>query len=226
MDKLNNINLLFLEDNEAFAQNTVKFLNMYFENIFHSTNIKDALIYFEDNRIDAIISDINVKDGNGLDFIVEVRKKNSDIPIIVLSAHKDEDFLFKAIPLNITSYELKPLSYNNFVSLLKKLLAKLQSKDIFHISDELIYIYKSKELSLNGNSIKLNKKEFLLIELLIKSAGDIVTCDMIQSYVWESNIMSSSAVKNLVFRLRKKVDIDFIFTVQSVGYKINSKSNT
>ena len=121
MDRLKDLNILFLEDNEEFAQNTIEFLNIYFKKVYHSAYIKEALKLHSENKIDIIISDIKLHDGNGLNFIQTIRERDKETPIIVLSAHKDEDFLFRAIPLNITAYELKPLSYEKFLSLLKKL---------------------------------------------------------------------------------------------------------
>jgi len=221
MDRLKELNLLFLEDNEEFAKNTTEFLNIYFKKVLHSDNIKDALNLYEDNRIDIIISDIKVNDGNGLDFIKSIREKNKNVPIVVLSAHKDESFLFKAIPLNITSYELKPLSYDKFLALLKKI------SDLFNVEDELFqhhnlhYSFKNKTLFINNKEINLTKKELLLIELIIRNKGSVVANETIQRDVWDDKFMSDSAIKNLIFRLRKKLNIELITCVTGIGYKLS-----
>ena len=69
---------------------------------------------FQNNEIDIIISDLKVKDGLALSFIEQIRSINKEIPIVVLSAHKDEEFLLKAIPLGLTSYEIKPINFSDF----------------------------------------------------------------------------------------------------------------
>ena len=222
MDGLSILNVLFLEDNEEFAKNTEEFLNIYFKNIYHAATIKEALEFFNDKKIDVIISDIKIKDDNGLTFIQSIRKINNDIPIVILSAHKDEEFLFKAIPLNIFSYELKPLSYKKFMELLNKLSSKLSDNNVVVLKDNLKYNFGDKRLYLGENAIKLTKREMLFIELMVKNIGEVVTNDMIQRNVWEDKFMSDSAIKNLIFRLRKKVDLPFIKTVQSIGYKLDS----
>jgi DNA-binding response OmpR family regulator len=221
MNRLKELNILFLEDNEGFAKNTIDFLNIYFKAVFHSSTIDKALKRFNQNRIDVIISDINVSDGNGLDFIEKIRKCDSNVPIIVLSAHKDENFLFKAIPLNITSYELKPISYDGFMLLLNKLLFKFESRGVVNICDGLDYDFSLFQLIKVDQQISLTKKEIKLIELMLMSEKKVVTKDMIQNIVWEDELMSDSGLKNLIFRLRKKVGKDFILTVQDVGYKFN-----
>lgn len=220
MDRLKSLNILFLEDNEEFAKNTKEFLNIYFKNIYHAATIKEALELFNDKKIDVIISDIKIQDDNGLVFVQSVRKINSDIPIVILSAHKDEEFLFKAIPLNIFSYELKPLSYKKFMELLKKLSEKFSDNNVVVLKNGLQYNFGDKRLCLDESFIKLTKREMLLIELMIKNMGEVVTNDMIQRNVWEDKFMSDSAIKNLIFRLRKKVALPFIQTVQSIGYKL------
>jgi DNA-binding response OmpR family regulator len=222
MLKLKTRTILFIEDNEAFAKNTIDFLELYFGKVLHTKTLKEALILFETELVDLILSDIKVEDGNGLEFIKQVRHTNKEIPIIVMSAHKDEEFLFKAIPLGILSYEVKPISYDNFLSLLKKIAEHFKENSSLKISENLVYDYKNKQLLREHVAIALTKKEMLFIELLLKHPKQIVSNDMIQNDVWEQAIMSDSAIKNLIFRLRKKIDQEFVQTIHGVGYKLIS----
>ncbi len=125
MERLKDLNVLFLEDNEGFSKNTMEFLNIYFNNILHCSTIEEAINIFTHSRIDVIISDIKVADGNGLDFIIKVRESDKDVPIIVLSAHKDEELFLKAVSLNVTAYVLKPVGFKEFISLLEKLIGEI-----------------------------------------------------------------------------------------------------
>ncbi len=223
MDNLKSLSVLFLEDNIEFAKNTVELLEMFFYKIFHASSIKSSLELYKENHIDLIISDIKVDDGNGLDFIRSIRNMNLLIPIIVLSAHKDEDFLLKAIPLNITSYELKPLNYNTFVELLKRISSKFKDVHEIFITNNVIYNFEEKALYFDKINIPLTKKEILFMELMINNMDKLVTEKMIQTQVWGKHKMSEAALKNLIFRLRQKTDKDFIKRVQSIGYKLSSK---
>lgn len=220
MDGLKNLNLLFLEDNEEFAKNTGEFLNLYFKSVYHALTIKEAMELFHDKKIDVIISDIKLKDANGLAFVKSIRELDEKIPIVILSAHKDEEFLLSAIPLNITSYEVKPLSYGKFMALLHTIAQKFQNKHRVNLHSNVQYNFKDKTLLVDNKSLKLTKKEILFIELMIKNNDEVVTNDMIQRSVWQDKFMSDSAIKNLIFRLRKKVGEDFIETIQCVGYKL------
>jgi len=222
MDRLKKANLLFLEDNEEFAKNTIQLLNLYFKKVYHTDSIKSAFKIIDDYKIDFIISDIKLKDGNGLDFIKTLRDTNDFTPTIVLSSYKDEKLLLQAIPLHVEAYELKPLSYEKFKNIINKIAKILEPKNIYIINNELTYNTKSKEIIYKSQNIKLTKKEISFVEYLIKKSPEIVTQDMIQVNVWESKIMSNSAIKNLILRLRKKVPTKFIINIGGVGYKLIS----
>jgi len=221
MNELKQFNVLFLEDNMGFTHNTVEFLNLYFKKVFHSQTVKQALEIFDDNHINVIISDIKLKDGNGLEFIKNIRKKDIHVPIIVLSAHKDENFLLEAIPLNISSYQIKPISYEDFISVLELISQKFKSTQTIDTHNNIEFNLYTKELFINKKHINLTKKETIFIELLFKNKQIVVTHEMIQNKVWEDKIMSTSAIKNFILRIRKKINQDFLTTVHGVGYKLS-----
>jgi len=221
MVRLKELNVLLLEDNIEFAKNTIETLNLYFKEVHHSKNIKGSLSIFANSRVDIIISDIKVDDGNGLDFIKAIRESNSDLPIVILSAHKDEEFLFEAIGLNILSYELKPLSYEKLNKLLSIISKKFYNNKEVEIGKNILYNYITKEIYEDNKTINLTKKEILFIELLIKNSDKVVTNQIIQRDIYEDKVMSESALKNLLLRLRKKVSKEFITTVTNVGYKLS-----
>lgn len=219
-DKIKKLNILFLEDNKEFAKNTIEFLKIYFKNIFHSSTIKYALTLYENESIDLIISDIKVSDGNSFKFIEEIRRVNKTIPIIILSAYKDEDFLFKAINLNINTYKVKPLSYDETMELLKLISSYFDSDDIIFKYKNLSYSFKSKILTINNKVINLTTKETDFLELIFSNKNQIVTYDLIQTVIYKNKIMSDSAIKNLVLRIRKKLGMDIFLTIPSSGYRL------
>jgi len=222
MVQLKKLNILFLEDNQEFAKNTIEFLELYFNKIFHTTTVEEALALYSDSRVDVIISDIKVDDGNGLDFIQAVRKKDLKTPIFVISAHKDIEFLFQAIPLKISAYEIKPLSYDDMQNLLKSIKKEFVGKEKVAINKELQYCYDLKELYEDNQAITLTNKERLFIELLLQNTNKILTNEVIQKDIWEEKIMSLAAIKNFILRLRKKVNSNFITTIKGIGYRITT----
>jgi len=206
MKNLKKYNVLFLEDNEVFAKNMMEFIGLFFNNVFLASTIEDALLLFDQKKIHFIISDIKVKDGNGLEFVEKVRKKDKIIPIIILSAHKDEDFLFKAIPLNLTGYILKPVKYDSVIGVLQKLEPKLEEiyKNIVFLNQEYYLDTKNRYIIKDKERIRLTENESLLLLLLAKNRFFPTTKEMIEEFVYKEEIMSDSALKNLILRIRKR----------------------
>ena len=220
MVTLKSLNLLFLEDNPEYAKNTIEFLSSYFHTIYHATNVNDSIELFNKETIDVIISDVKVENGNGLDFIVSVRESNQEIPIVVISAHKDTEFLLKAIPLQIFSYEIKPIRFDDMIHLLQRIAESFTDTNITPITQNLSYNNVTKELHEHSHTIILTKKESLFIESLLRNKNTILSNAMIQKDVYEDKPMSPAAIKNLVLRLRKKISTPFIFTATSLGYRL------
>lgn len=223
MEDLREYNILFLEDNITFAENTITFLKMYFNHIYYTSSIESAVEMYRNKDIHMIISDIKLNNENGLDFVSKIREMDKDIPIIVLSAHKDEDFLFKAIDLNITAYKVKPMKYNDYMELFEKCIPILQDLygGIVHIKDNIYYDSNTKVIIKNKNLVPLSKKEILFMELLLKNKKRIITKQMMIDEVWKSENMTEAAFKNFLLRLRKKCDKDFLITVSGFGVKLN-----
>jgi len=222
MKQLKNYNLLFIEDNQVFAKNTKDILDLYFKKVYLTPSIKGAKEIFSKENIHIIFSDIKVEDGIGLDFISDVRLYGSQIPIVVISAHLDRDFLFHSIPLKLVDYIVKPIEYKSLMNTLKRcedlLTKQFNEIEIYH---NTFYRKNRKDILKEKTIIPLTGKESLLIELLI-SKEDIVSKEEIQDSVWQDEIMSDSALKNLLLRLRKKVGKEFIKTVTNIGYKLQN----
>ena len=216
------IRILFLEDNLTFATHTIKLLELYVKEVIHCISIRSALQLFEEEDIDIIISDLKVEDGIALSFIKQVRVKNTNIPIVILSAHKDEKFLLEAIPLGLTTYAIKPINLEEFKSILQKCMAQLRklNSNITHLKNNIYYDTKKKIILKDNKSIDLRQREVLFIELFLNNKDGIVTKDLISENIWEDKVMSEAALKNFLLRIRKKVGIGIFKNIKGLGYKL------
>ena len=223
MKKLVHFNLLFLEDNKEFARNMVTLLELYFKTIYCVSTITEALEVFDKKNIHVIMSDIKVEDGNGLDFIAAVRERDKNIPIIVLSAHKDESFLLRAIPLGLSDYLIKPIAYIELQKCLTKIEQMLERSysDVVPLDLETTFNRRNREIVRQNHIIPLAPREAMLLGLLIRNSGVLVSKMEIQCEVYGDEMMSEAALKNLVLRLRKKIGQDRIVTVSQLGYKFH-----
>lgn len=219
---LSDKNLLLLEDNEDFVLNAVSLFNIFVKRTFVAANIDEAFKLLRDESIDIIISDIKLKNENGLDFIRSVREKNNQIPIIVLSGHKDEEMLFRAMTLNLSGYLLKPINFKMLSETFEQCSKKLESNTLrkIELKDGYFYDKELKKITKEEEVFELNKKEILFMEMLCEHKHKVITRDMFLAFVYEYNLMSDSALNNFIMRIRRRFGKSFLYTIPDVGYKL------
>lgn len=222
LQQLKNKTILFLEDNTEFAKNTIVLFDVFVKYVYHAQTIQEAETALREAHIDIIISDIKLKQESGLDFIQKVRSRDKFTPIIILSGHKDENFLFRSIPLGLTAYLLKPIKYEELMNALELCSQKI---DFHHnkkieLKEDWYFDTETKMLIKEGDYISLNKKEALFMELLACNRERLITKEMIHASVWEFKEMSDSAVTNFILRIRRRFGKTFIYTIVDVGYRL------
>lgn len=221
LEQLKNKTILFLEDNIEFANNTIVLFHVFVKATLHATTIEEALSILNSHSIDIIISDIKLKQENGLDFIKKIRENDTETPIIILSGHKDEAFLFRSIPLNLTAYLLKPIKYDELIEALEKCSDKIgfHQQSMVHLKEDWYFDTAQKNLLHGEKKHTLNRKEALFIEMISLNRDRLITKEMFQSYVWEEDEMSDSAITNFIMRIRRRFGKEFIYTIPDLGYR-------
>lgn len=222
MEFLNDKYLLLLEDSDEFIENAIALFNMFVKKTFVAKNIKEAFETLKSQKIDLIISDIHLKNECGLDFIKELRHKDNEIPIIILSGYKDEDLLFKAMTLNLSGYLIKPINFKALMEALKKCENKIifNNQVVIDFKDGFKYDKELKKVMKDDENFELNKKEILFFELLCENKNKIITKAMLARFVYEYETMSDSALNNFILRIRKRFGKSFLHTIPDVGYKM------
>lgn len=222
---LKNISILYVEDDYDTREEMTKILLEVSDNITVAKSGEEALFFFYENTPQIIISDIAMPNLNGIEFIKKVRDENLQIPIILLTAHADVDYLLPAANLNIQSYIVKPINVRKLKEVLFNAveILNLSSNIYVKITHSLKYDKTNSEiLSLDNKKIKLNRKEKNLIDLLLANQNRVVTYSEIEQNVWMQydEVMTSMALRTVVKNLRKKISTDFIKNISGQGYKL------
>ncbi len=218
---LKQIKVLFVEDEELIRKKTVSSLEYIVAEVEEAANGVEALEKLKSFTPDLIITDLEMPGMDGIEFIKELRQKNNDICIIVITAHTSEKYLLELIDMHIEKYIIKPINLEKLINALED-CQKLFSDSKFYLK-ELPYGYKydwnQKILLHNEELISLTKKEILFVELLFKNRNNIVYYKQLQDEVWQNSVMTDNALRSLVKNLRKKLPKDFISNLSGVGYK-------
>jgi len=127
IDYSKNLRLLYVEDDTEVSMNTVDFLNIFFDHITVCADGEEGLEAFNKQKFDLIITDINMVHMDGLKMIQIIKKVDTQIPVFILSAYNDSDFLMESIDLNIDAYIQKPLTPEVFTDKLKKVIELIKA---------------------------------------------------------------------------------------------------
>lgn len=223
-------NILYIEDDKALVHKIKLILEKNFKSVFVASNGEEALKIFKSNNINLIISDINMPIIDGLTFLKNLRKINTDISFIFLTAKQEVNTIIDAIEYNISGYILKPIDLNNFLCIINKTVENeykkyinLQEKYLLKIDDTLTWNKQTRALLKNNFTIKLTKKELLLLELLLQYDDKVCTISEITYCLWDEEFEQKdyvSNLKNIISRIRNKIPEIIIENIYGLGYRI------
>ncbi|MFA6789664.1 MAG: response regulator [Arcobacteraceae bacterium] len=125
IQKLRELKLLFVEDEEDLITIIEDTLRKLQSNFLTARNGEEALKVLENNtNIDAVITDINMPLMNGIELIEQMNKRGLNIPVIVMSAHTKAEYIDKAKALGVKNYLLKPFDFIKFIDLIVEMEIK------------------------------------------------------------------------------------------------------
>ena len=222
---LKNLNILYIEDEKNIRLNIKKTLELFCENVFDAENILNAKEILTKQRIDIIISDINLPDMSGIDFVKEIRIRDKTIPIILLSAYTEKEFLLEATKLKLVDYLTKPINFKDLNNALQKCVEEIldNSRYIITFKNNIQYNVSHNCLIDNNEKeeIRLTNKELDLLNFLIKNNNRVCSADELKSVIWDDYLEATdSALKNLLNKVRKKIGKESIINISGVGYKL------
>ena len=195
--------------------------------VVKANSVGTALGTFREERPDGAILDINLPGGSGFELCAALRRE-SDLPILMLTVRGDEADLVRALDLGADDYLTKPFSPRTLTARVKALLRRARSEDARPTrAGELELALETLTLRIGGErEIKLTPLEARLLHLLIANAGQPVTTDRILVHVWgHRGGGDRQLLKQLVHRFRHKIGDDseqphWLETVPNVGYRL------
>jgi DNA-binding response OmpR family regulator len=185
----------------------------------------------ESNKYNLIILDINIPLINGYDLCKEIRKTNSNIPIIMLTALGTPDNRVAGFEVGADDYVVKPFDFRELLArvnvFLRRTDSKLQKHEKLRISD-LEMDLRTKTVTRAQKKIDLTAKESSLLETFLKNKEKLLTREFIIEQVWGIDFDPSTNIIDVyVNYLRKKIDKDFepklIHTKYGFGFYCSDK---
>ncbi|APW64513.1 MULTISPECIES: response regulator transcription factor [Arcobacteraceae] len=219
--ELSDLSVLYIMDNQYKEEKLYSLLCESVKKVSCTTNIDDAKLQYIKQSPCLIIIDSNFENKDIIDFLVELRKDDIKTAFIVISNNKDNQYLSQLLELYITKYLIKPFKSEILIQALNKCMEIIERRiySNFKISDDMFFNFQTQSIIKNNESFVLNKKESLLLNLLIQNQGRIISYEEIEYTIW-NNECTSAALKSLIRDLRKKTDKNIIVNYSGIGYKL------
>ena len=222
--------LLLVEDDPAIAHTVVYALQREGFQVDHVLLLRDALQRLRDPsaRYAALILDLGLPDGNGLDLCRELRR-TSTLPIVMLSARGEEVDRVLGLELGADDYLSKPFSPRELCARVRSLLRRsaLAPSPLPQAATLFEHDPDGARLRLDGHWLKLTRREYGMLQALLRRPGKVWSREQLLDEVWGDDADSTDRtvdthVKTLRAKLRDvRPDLELIVTHRGLGYSLD-----
>ena len=220
LKELKDISILCVEDEDGIRDTIVSTLKYYFKEVYEACDGNEAYELYEYYKPKIVLTDIQMKDCNGLELVKKIRKTDNETMIIMLTAYSNEEYLVELINLNINHFILKPLNLKKLNEALEKYLIKA-IEPILLVEDLVLDSHKRELIYKGSEVIHLRKREKDFLHLLYEKKGSILKYEEIEFELWSDKEMTSHALKSFIKELRNKIPINIIKNVPQEGYTLH-----
>ena len=188
---------------------------------------KEAFNNFDIFNPDLVILDLGLPDGDGKQFIKQMRKNNIKIPIIVVSARNNEDEIVESLNVGADDYIVKPFYTKELIARISSALRRVSKNDdtSLIVKDNFQMDIEKVEFRISNIPIHLTPIEFNLLRFLMQNSGKVLTHTNILRNVWGINYQNDTKILRVfINQLRKKIEKntnlpEHIITVSGIGYR-------
>ena len=216
--------ILLLEDEAIIGEVVFEYLTMAGYDALHVTSGTEALEMIEKESFSLAVLDIMVPGPDGLQVLEEIRKKQPDIAVIMLSALEDEATQLRAFNAQADDYVAKPFSPILLLKRIETILRRVKPEAIETKEMKLELHPESYQASYEGKSLELTLSEFLLLKELMERPGWVLSRETLIEAIYQGDYYGSDRIIDThVKNLRKKLPVPYLKTVIGVGYRWEEK---
>lgn len=222
------MHLLLIEDDEKAARYLVRGLGECGHVVDHAADGNDGLHLALTGQYDVIVADRLLPGRDGLSIIRLLRADDDRTPVLVLSALGEVDDRVEGLRAGGDDYLVKPFAFAELTARIEALVRRATpGGDALQLQvGDLSLDLSGQKVSRAGQTIRLQPREFRLLEFLMRHAGQAVTRTMLLEQVWDFHFDPQTNVIDVqISRLRNKIDKGFdpplLHTVRGTGYKLD-----
>lgn len=220
--------ILVVEDDRTTADFIVGGLTEHGHIVDHVDNGRDGLFHATDGSYGAIILDRMLPGMDGMQLLQAIRAAGIETPVIFLSAMATVDDRVAGLNAGSDDYLVKPFAFSELLARVELLLRRRGAGGAAEtelVEQDLVLDLLKRRASRGDRLIELQPREYLLLEYLMRHAGQVVTRTMLLEGVWDYHFDPATNVIDVhVSRLRRKIDapgeVPLIHTVRGAGYRL------
>lgn len=218
--------ILLVEDERKLSDSIVKGLTNAGYAVDAAYDGEEALYEYEVNEYDLIILDLNLPKKDGLDVLREIREKDNEMKVLILSARTKVDDRILGLDEGANDYLIKPFDFGELKARIRNLLRRdfVQKPQDLTLNG-LTVDTKAKRVLYHTQEITLTRKEYGILEYLMLHKNQIISAETLTEHVWNNEFDPfSNSFRYHIHSLKKKISaasgLDFIKTVWGQGYII------
>lgn len=224
-------NILVCDDDQAILDSLEIYLKLEGYSVFKAANGKEALEVADAQELHCIILDIMMPGLDGLNATLKLRE-SKNIPIILLSAKSEDTDKITGLSFGADDYVTKPFNPLELMARVKSQirryvsLGSMEMRENVLITGGLTLDLDAKEITLDGEPVKMTATEYGILEFLMQNMGKVLSTNQIYEAVWnEPSFQTEKTVTVHIRRIREKIEINpkdpkYLKVVWGIGYKI------
>jgi two-component system response regulator QseB len=217
--------ILLVEDDAVLRDGLKVGLGLHGFTVDAVASCEDARAALATTRFDAIVLDLMLPDGSGLDVLRDLRQRELSTPVLLLTAKDTVADRIGGLDTGADDYLGKPFDLDEVAARLRAITRRAAGRAAPVIVWKDIELDPSRRsVSVGGQPVSLSRREFSVLEALMRQPGTILSKDQLADtlYGWQEEV-ESNAVEVHVHYLRDKIGREVIETVRGLGYRLRSK---
>jgi two-component system response regulator QseB len=216
--------ILLVEDDAALGQATQAALRLEGYAVDWLRDGQHADDALRSDSFDAIVLDLGLPRKDGLNVLSALRGRGDSTPVLCLTARDTLQDRVTGLDRGADDYLVKPFDLDELNARLRALMRRSAGRAVNWVeSGALRMDVAGHQVQLDGKGVDLSAREFAILQILLESAGRVVSRERLEDtlYGWDQEV-SSNALEVHIHHLRKKVGSDWIQTVRGAGYRLQA----
>jgi DNA-binding response OmpR family regulator len=220
------VHLLVVEDDARLSRLLKRLLSQDRHVVETALTAEEGLDVATSNlELDAIVLDVGLPDRSGFDVARTLRKKGSQVPILMLTARDSVSDRVEGLDAGADDYLVKPFAYEELLARLRALGRRPPTRKSPLLKAGPIELDETtRRVAVSGKSVDLSQREFSILECLLRRPGQVLSRDQLLDYAWPYGVaLTPNTVEAYIHLLREKLGADgalHVETVRGVGYRL------